>query len=233
MTKILYLDIETRPILAYTWGLWNQNIGLNQIVDKGGLLCFGAKWGGSRTTEFYSEWEDGQEEMVRQAHRLISEAEAIVTYNGDRFDLPKLMGEFVQIGLRPPAPPTSIDVYKTVKKLGLPSGKLAFVGPFLKLGNKVKHEGFGLWTDTMKGDLKAQARMTKYCLQDVNLLEKVYNKLRPYVKNHPHTGSHGDCGACGSAHIQSRGYRRTKTFKIQRLQCVACGAWQDGKRTKI
>ena len=38
---------------------------------------------------------------------------------------------------------------------------------------------------------------------------------------------------CGSNRMQSRGHRRTKTFKIQRLQCRDCGSWQSGKRTKV
>ncbi len=31
MEKILVLDIETAPIVAHVWGLFDQNIGLNQI----------------------------------------------------------------------------------------------------------------------------------------------------------------------------------------------------------
>lgn len=235
MNKVLFLDIETRPAAVYVWKLWDvRNISLDQVISAGGLLCFGSKWGDSKESEFYSEWEHGTKEMLRQAHRLISEADAIVTYNGDRFDLPKLMGEFLQQKMTPPPPPTSIDVFKTVRKLGLLSGKLAFVGPMLKLGDKVKHEGFSLWTKVMAGDEKAQKRMTQYCLQDVFLLEKVYDQIKPFIKNHPHIGEGaGECGACGSRKTQSRGYRRTKFFKIQRLQCQKCGAWSDGKREGI
>ena len=46
--KILLLDIETAPNKVYTWGLWNQNIGLSQIIQEGYLLCWGAKWLGKR-----------------------------------------------------------------------------------------------------------------------------------------------------------------------------------------
>lgn len=213
--------------------MWDVNISLDQLISPSRVICFSAKFQGTKEVYFYSEWEDGHDNMIRHAHRLMSEATAIVTYNGDRFDLPKLMGEFISLGLKPPAPPTSIDVFKTVKKLGLQSNKLAFVGPFLKVGRKVKHEGFSLWSSVLDGDEKARHRMTQYCIQDSVLLEKVYNKLRPYVKNHPHVGKGGECGACGSTRTQSRGYRYTKTMKIQRLQCQSCGAWSDGTRQKI
>lgn len=233
-SKILLLDIETKPTLAYVWRLFDQNVGINQIVEPGGTICIGAKWVGSKEKFFFSEWGLGWEGMVKGIYELVSEADAIVTYNGDKFDMPKLRGDFLHAGLRPPPPHTSIDVYKTVRGLGLVSGKLDFVGPYLKLGQKIKHEGFSLWTKTMDGDPKAQARMERYCLQDVVLLEKVYKKLRPYIKTHPHLGSKPHaCGACGSQHQQSRGTRRTKHYAVQRLQCVDCGSWGEGTRTKL
>ena len=87
----------------------------------------------------------------------------------------------------------------------------------------------------MEGDEPAQKRMARYCKQDVKLLEKLYLKIRPFIRNHPHMGEvkGHECGACGSRHLQSRGYRRTKTMRIQRLQCQKCGSWSDGKREKV
>jgi uncharacterized protein YprB with RNaseH-like and TPR domain len=170
--------------------------------------------------------------MVEAAHKLFSEADAIITYNGDRFDIPKLQGEFLQAGLPPPPPVTSIDVYKAVKKLGLLSNKLAFVGPLLTGDEKLKHEGMELWTRVMAGCPKAQRKMQRYCSQDVRLLERVYERVKPYIPNHPHMGrakAH-ECGACGSKNMQSRGYRRTKASRIQNLQCQDCGSWQSGKK---
>jgi hypothetical protein len=234
--KILLLDIETRPWKGYGWRLFKENIGLDQIIDPGGISCFAAKWFGSKDMEFYSDWDNGHEEMIRQAHRLIEEADAVVTYNGDKFDLPKLQGEFLLAGLKPPAPATSIDIYKTVRyKLGFLNNRLAFVADMLKIGAKVKHEGFMLWRKVEEGDENAMARMGRYCKGDVRLLERAYRRIRPYIFNHPHLGKVGAaaCGVCGSHHTQSRGYRRTKSFRIQRLQCQACGGWQDGKRQKV
>lgn len=233
--KVLILDIETKPATAYVWRLFKENVGIDQIVDPGGMICFGAKWIGDKTVMMYSDWEHGHEEMVRAAHALLSEADGVVTYNGDKFDLPKLNGEFVLAGLKPPPPPTSIDVCKTTRSLGFVSRKLDFVGPMLKVGKKVEHEGFKLWRKVMEGDEASQAKMEKYCAQDVRLLEKVYKKLRPYIKNHPHLDLEKAeaCGACGSYNVQRRGFRRTRLFKIQRLQCQNCGSWSDGSRKKI
>jgi hypothetical protein len=35
--KVLIYDIETAPIVAHVWGLWENNVGLNQ--DRFGLAC--------------------------------------------------------------------------------------------------------------------------------------------------------------------------------------------------
>ena len=232
--KILVVDVETRPATAYVWRTFKENIGYEQVIDPGGIICWAAKWLDEPELTFRSEWAHGRAEMVRKIHEMLCEADAVITYNGDKFDLPKLNGEFLLDGLPPVPPITSIDVLKTIRKFGFLMNRLAFIGPLLRVGGKVKHEGFELWTKVMNGDEKARAKMEKYNVQDVVLLEKLYKKIRPYIKNHPHLGvDKHECGACGSKKTQSRGYRRTKTFKIQRIQCQKCGAWSDGVRTKV
>lgn len=231
--KTLFFDIEWKPATAYVWRMWDENVGPDQLIDAGGLLCFSAIWDHSGEVIFASEWEDGHEAMVLKLYELINEADVLVTYNGDKYDIPKAMGEFLLAGLSPPPPPTSIDLVKAVKKMGFVMNRLAFIGPFLKIGQKVKHEGFPLWTAVMSGDVAAQKRMRKYCIQDSKLLVRLYAKIKPYIRNHPFVGERGACGACDGKVLHSRGYRRTKSFKIQRLQCQTCGSWQDGKRTKV
>lgn len=232
--KILYLDIEWEPATAYVWRMWDENITPSQLIDAGGMLCFCAHWDGSKVFQFYSKWADGRDGMAKAALELLSEADAVITYNGDRYDLPKIMGEILLAGLSPPPTPTSIDLIKTVKKMGFVMNRLAYIGPLLRAGGKVKHEGFELWKSVMDGSPVAQRKMQRYCIQDVRLLVKLYNRIKPFIKNHPHLGeTKHECGACGSNHVQSRGYRRTKHYKIQRVQCQSCGSWSDGTRTKI
>lgn len=214
--------------------MWDENISPDQLIDPGGLLCFSARWEHSKEIIFYSEWEHGHEAMVRALHTLLSEADAVITYNGDKYDIPKAHGEFILLGLAPPPPITSIDLIKPVKKLGFVMNRLAYIAPLLNAGKKVKHEGFALWRGVMEGDVRAQTRMKRYCIQDTRVLVALYKKVKPFIKNHPHLGDKAHaCGACDSNHVHSRGYRRTKFFKIQRLQCQDCGSWSEGTRTKI
>ncbi len=236
MPKILLLDIETAPNLAYVWGLHKQEVGLNQLVRPGRILCWAAKWFKEKEMHFASEWDDGKD-MIPRLHELLYDADAIVTYNGNRFDIPKIRGEVLALGL-PPIPPTpSIDLYTTCRKLGYPSGKLAFVARHLGLGAKGQHAGFDTWVGAMEGVESDQRVMERYNKQDVRLLERLYRVLRPHIKQHPylgdvHTGTH-ECPACGSGKVQRRGTRRTRTTIVERLNCQDCGHWFGGKQSKV
>lgn len=233
--RLLFFDIEWSPATAYVWRVYDENVSPDQLIDPGGLLCWSAVWGDTGEVIFASEWDDGHQQMVEKLYTLFLEADAVVTYNGDKYDIPKAMGEFLLAGLDPPPPPTSIDLLKAVKKFGYVMNRLAYIGPLLQAGKKIPHEGFRLWSAVLEGNPAAQKRMKKYCIQDTKILIKLYKKIKPYIRNHPHMGTQGsnDCGACGSHNVQKRGYRRTKAFLIQRLQCQDCGSWSDGKRSKV
>lgn len=233
-SKILYIDIEWAPALVYIFDPWNVNVTPDHIINDGGLLCFCAHWHGSKEFMFFSEWDDGHDAMAKAALDLLAQADAVVTYNGDKYDIPKLRGAMALAGLTPPPPPTSIDLIRTVKRFGFLMNRLAYIGPLLAIGKKMKHEGFQLWRSVLEGDPKARKRMTKYCTQDVKLLVSLYKRIVPFIDNHPHLGDNpGKCGACGSKYVQLRGFRRTKMFKVQRLQCQECGGWSTGTRKKV
>lgn len=233
--NVLILDIEWRPTKAYVWGPFKQYISDGQVLEDGGLLCVGAKWLGQKKVHVFSEWEHGHVGMLEAIHEMMSTADCIIGFNSDKFDIPKLLGEFVLHDL-PPAPPvTSIDLYKAVKKFGYFRSSLGFVAPFLSIGSKLEHEGMALWIKVINGEEDAQRRMARYCGQDVRLTERLYLKIRPYIRNHPHLGKtgHAQCPSCGGSHSHSRGTVRTRVFKKQRLQCQDCGHWYLGKQTKI
>lgn len=233
--NVLVLDIEWRPTKAYVWGAFKENIFPEKIIEHGGLLCVGAKWLGNKEFAFFSDWKDGHEGMLKGIWEMMAIADAIVTYNGDKYDLAKLNGEFAINGLPPVPPSASIDLYKQIKKFGLFMNRLAFVGPLFGLGKKIEHEGFALWVKVEAGDVKAQGRMERYCIQDVRLTERLYLKIRSHIRNHPHLGktAASECPSCGGKHTHSRGKRRTRSFSIARLQCQDCGHWFDGVRKKI
>lgn len=236
--KILGLDIETAPNTAHVWGLFKQNIGINQILDTGRVMCFAARWVGDARITFKSEYHHGHKETVRAAHELLAEADAVLTYNGERFDLPTLNREFVKYKIKPPAPYHSIDLFKVAKrKFRFASNKMDHLAKELGLTRKVSNRGHELWIDCMNGKRAAWAEMREYNMGDVVTLEELYNAMLPWIDTHPNTplfdGTDGkpSCPSCGSHKLQARGYQRTKTQVYQRFQCSGCGTWLRGRYT--
>jgi hypothetical protein len=86
----------------------------------------------------------------------------------------------------------------------------------------------------MAGDDKAWKEMKEYQIQDVNLLVDLYEKLRPWIKNHPSVPLYNfleeGCVACGSLKLQRRGYEKTGSGAYQRFQCQNCGKWMKGAK---
>ena len=230
--KILFLDLETSPNLAYVWGLWQQNVSINQMVNSTEVICFGARWYGQRKVHFSSVHHDGKAEMLKAIHELLDEADAVVGWNSAAFDMKHLRREFVENGMHPPSPTKDIDLMRVAKQqFKFPSNKLDYVAQKLGVGKKVKHSGFELWVGAMAGEDKAWREMKKYQIQDVNLLVDLYEKFLPWIKSHPNHAIEGmSCVNCGSAHLQSRGVTKTMTAVYQRYQCQSCGRWmRDSK----
>lgn len=234
--KLLLLDIETAPNLARVWQLWDQNISIDQIEETDYILCWAAKWLGEEEVMFYSLYTHTQKQMLRRMHKLLDEADAVIHYNGKKFDIPWLNREFLQLGMPPPSPFKQIDLVITVKKeFRFPSNKLDFVSRALGIGQKVKHEGHELWVGCMMNDPACWAKMEEYNRGDVTLLEKLYYVLRPWIKGHINHSLFAEdsfvCPNCGSGHLQKRGFAYTLSSKFQRYVCRDCGHWC--KDTKI
>ena len=69
--------------------------------------------------------------------------------------------------------------------------------------------------------------MDKYCKQDVEVLEQVFHKLRPFISNIPNYNLFTEarvCPSCGGHRLQKHGVRMTKTAKRQRYRCMDCGS---------
>lgn len=232
--KILHLDIETAPHRVYCWGLWDQNIGLNQIEEAGYTLCWSAKWHGERKVMFSGLQRESHNEMIQGAYDLLEEADAVVHYNGTKFDIPTLNKEFILLGLDPPAGFKEIDLLKIARhRFRFPSNKLDYVAQALGLGSKHKHIGMGLWKGCMEGDKKSWKTMEAYNKQDVRLLEKVYLKMLPWIKTHPNYGLYMDskrpvCKNCGASDVIKKGFEYTTVGKYQRYKCADCGTPMRG-----
>jgi len=203
-------------------------------------MCYSAKWLGEEDVYFDSVHRNDAKKMLEGVHAMLCEADAVVHYNGSKFDIPTLNKEFLVHKMPPPPPIKQIDLLRTVKsQFRFPSNKLDYVAQRLGLGKKKDHEGHILWVKCMNGDKKAWKTMEEYNIQDVILLEKLYNRLTPWIKtplNKTIMMKDRDgfvCPTCFKPSLLSKGFRYTTTGAYQRYQCKACGAHSTDTRTII
>ena len=242
--RIVVYDIETTPNIVYSWGLWDQNIGINQIITPQDILCFAAHEVGTKKVEAHAVW-DGRDTMLERLHALMDGADYLVGYNHAGFDNKHVRAQFVAAGMEPPAPHRDIDLLRVVKKqFRFPSHKLDYVCRALGLDVKVSTGGMDLWTACMNGDPKARRKMLAYNRQDVKITTQLFQRLLPWIDglNVPLFDSGGNdtdtdpasakCTRCGGQQIQSRGWAYTTTTRYRRYQCQDCRGWMRAAKSE-
>lgn len=236
MPKILVLDIETAPILAFVWGLWNNNVGLNQIKQDWYILSWAAKWLGAPESEVMYEDQrnakniENDSKLLKRIWKLLDEADVVVTQNGVKFDIPKLNARFITHGYPPPSSFKQIDTYRIAKKhFGFTSNKLEYMtDKFCTKYKKSKHakfSGFSLWKQCLAGNPEAWDEMENYNKFDILSLEELYLVLAPWDNTVNFDLYHDqlvNLCSCGSTNFKKNGYYYTTTGKFQRYRCE-CG----------
>lgn len=240
--SILGIDIETAPHTAYVWGTRKQYINTDQMIESGRVMCFSARWFSAESgrTIFASEHEHGHKTMIVAAWTLLDAADAVVHYNGSKFDVPMLNREFIKYDMNPPSTFKEVDLLKTARKrFKFNTNKLDNVLDELGIGRKTKHEGFKMWVKCMSGDKEAWETMEGYNRNDVDQMEDLYHRLLPWISRHPNHALYKanldrpTCPNCGGNDLNSRGYRTTKTQRYRRFQCTDCGTWTRERYTDV
>lgn len=226
--RVLTVDIETSPNLCYTWGIWNQNVSLAQLIEPSRVLSFAAKWLGDRTVQYFSEHHHGREAMVRASWDLYNEADIVVTYNGVSFDNAHLRREWLLAGLTPPAPWVDVDLMVAIKRnFRFQSNKLAHVTEQVGLPSKIETGGQSLWNAVMSGDSAAWAKFKRYNRNDVLITESLFLLLRHWLRL-PHdglwSGDLSSCYLCGGFDLRFSGLIRYKVTAYPSVTCGDCGA---------
>lgn len=227
--KVLTIDIENSPNIAHVWGLFKQTVSLSQLQESASTISFAAKWYDEKDVMFYSDHHDGHDVMVERAYELLNEADMVIGYNSKNFDMKHLNREFLKAGYAPTTAYKDIDLLEVVRsRFRLTSNKLDYVAQYLGLGGKVGHTGHDLWVRCMAGDPAAWDLMKKYNIGDVTLTEQVYDKLRPWIKNHPHMplylGQDTGCPNCGCKEFHDTGKTaKASVTAYYQYRCASCG----------
>lgn len=235
--RVLVLDIETAPIRAYVWGIWQQNVALNQIQSDWFCLTWAAKWlfedkvySAKLTPKEVIKQDDKR--IIQGIWELVNQADIVIAHNGEKFDIPKLNTRFILNGLQPPLPYQQIDTLKHIRRqFGFTSNKLDYVNKLLNLERKTDTGGFELWERCMKGEQDALDLMEQYNVNDVRILEETYLHIRAWIKPHPNMGlfildeTQSRCPSCGSDDMAEMGKHYHTSANIYVAQrCGNCGA---------
>jgi hypothetical protein len=244
--KIVTLDIETAPIESYHWGLWDQNIGLEQILSEWTILSYSAKWLGKQEVEYQSTGGKGvnkvrdDSSLLKSLWKILDEADIVVVQNGKEFDIKKINARMLLTGLPPYSPIKIIDTKIVAKKhFGFTSNKLEWMSKHLTEVKKSAHKlfpGFELWKECLKDNPKAWAEMKKYNCDDTVSTEQLYLKMRPWIEGHPNVAAYSTlekimCAKCGSQNVQKRGKHLTQCGEYHRFCCKDCGGWSRSRYT--
>jgi hypothetical protein len=248
LPKILVLDIESSPNLSWEWRWFESNT--LKLEQPAMAIMVGWKWFGKGRAKVISMDEvdgyrpgrfrlgDNEKAFLEPVHALISEADFVVAHYGTGFDQPMLSNRFIYHDLGPTPPYQWLDSKKQAAKImKVPAVSLSLgnIGEYFGLGKKIE-TNLSLWFDCMDGDAKAWRKMKAYCKQDVELLERVYEKLLPYLQGTPNAGLYFDgdgiprCPnpACGSTNLSgNRGTRDTQAGRFERFQCKDCGRYSQ------
>lgn len=239
--RILILDIETAPLVAHVWGLWENNVALNQIVSDWHVMSWSAKWLDEKKVMYMDQRNakdvTDDKKILEGIWKLIDEADVVVGQNQRAFDLKKLNARFILNGMRPPSSYRTVDTKVLAsRKFKFSSNKLEYMTERLnKKYKKLKHNkfpGHSLWTECLKGNKAAWREMEVYNKHDVLATEELYKILAPWDVTIDMNVYHGRednlCQSCGSHKLKKNGYRYTNTGKFQRYVCDDCGSENKG-----
>ncbi len=192
--KILFFDIETAPLKAHLWSMWQQGVGLNQIEADWHMLSFCCKWSHSDEVFYYDQRdakniEDDYNLVVKLWH-FLNEADIVVGQNSKRFDTKKANARFILNGLPKPSVYRQIDTMEIAKRqFGFTSNRLEYMTDKLctdfKKSKHKKFHGHDLWSECLKGNIEAWREMEDYNRLDVLSLEELYNILSSWDNTLP------------------------------------------------
>lgn len=244
--RVLLIDIETSPLTGYAWTMWDANI--LKVLEPSKIICVAWQWLDKpdvyvKALPDYKGYKPGVIDdlaLIKEIWKVLDEADVVIAHNGDSFDVKKLNSRFLFHNMQAPSAYVTIDTRKVAKKhFRFDSNALNEIGQYLGEGKKESTGGFDLWDECIRGIPAAWAKMKKYNVRDITLLERVYLRLRPFMTNHPNLNvianpgaDHMNCPACLGDHLQKRGFSITRTGRKQRFQCGDCGVWSSGAYEK-
>lgn len=224
--KRLFLDIETSKMKLAAFSLFQDYIPINNILEDWHIICAAWKWQGEETIHSEKTYNTNDKKIVDRLGKAIGQADELVYHNGHKFDFKKLNARIILNGLPPIPKPRETDTLIQCKKhFAFTSNKLDYIAKAFGFGGKIETSD-ELWMRCLRKERAAINEMMEYNKYDVILLEKVFDKLAPYIDlgyNINIANENGDvCTNCGSKDLHGWGWANTKTCRYRKYQCQNC-----------
>lgn len=242
--RIVLWDIETVQNLVASFTLWQRG-GLSlphrNVMQERYIVTASWKLLSEPKVQSVSVLDDPKRYkrapnddryVCEQLHKMLSSADVIVAHNGDDFDIRWTEGRMLFHGLDPLPPILKIDTKKIAKaRFNLNSYRLDYLCRYLGLGQKMEIDP-ERWLEILRNDKHARSaikQMEAYNKVDIELLEKLFKKLQPFMPNHVNRqlfgGRPGTCPRCGSQGIERREFHYAQTRVYPRMRCKKCKGW--------
>lgn len=236
--KILLFDIETAPGIVRTHSYFKANHGASMVVRFPYMLCWSAKWFGQDGVLF-DRIKKGEDDrgICESLTKIIEQSDMVVAHNGKAFDTVFLNARLAVNGLDPVRPVRQYDTCRAARQcFRFSHNSLEGLARSMGIGKKLPHRGDEMWKGCEEGDKDSWDEMEAYNINDVLILEGVYERLRAFDPRHPNlalfwpdTGNIRcpRCQAAGTMKENSRGCT-TSLCVYPLFKCKSCGSWLRG-----
>lgn len=242
LPRIGLFDVETLPMEAYVWSMYDQNVGMEQVISDTGLLAWAGKF--LNAPKVYSDILTPKEAPAKNDKRIakscwefLHNCDIVVGHNLMGFDSKVANTAFLKHNL-PPLKYVQVDTLLIARNnFRFDSNKLQFINQKLGIREKMTHEGFPLWAKCHDGNKQALLTMQEYNENDVLALEDLYYRLRPFIKNinialYNEIDSE-QCPVCGSVDLLDEGYYYTPAGRWVAIRCRDCKCLSRRKMNKL
>lgn len=239
--RYLFIDVETSPDIAVTFKRFKANLSQDNILKDGGvLLSISWRWMSDTQAQGIAltpqEAIDGNDSrLCAVLYALIEKADVLIGHNIDRFDLPMIKSRLLINKFQPPKKIKTVDTLKIARQMRFPSNRLGSLGVILGEGDKASHSGISTWIGCLAGNEDSLAEMLAYNLEDVDLLYRVYMRLRAFDTRPLNSALFTSdetprCPTCGSDNLhETLNSVYTQSCEYQEVECKNCGTRSRGK----
>jgi len=247
--KVIALDIETAPCIAYVWRTGKQMVTIDQIQQQATIISFSwAEWefGKVKKARYESTFEQANQrddrKLVTRLHEILKDATHVAAHNGAGFDWPMINGAFYRCGLKPLPKPKILDTALMARQIGgQASYKLAWLTKDQKTAKRAhqRFPGLELWIEWLARNPAAEREMRLYNNADVEAMCELLNNVLPWARGPQFAGLVAQsvgredevhhCPRCGSQDVVPRGFATTVSGRYQRYRCGSCGGWSQSR----